>query len=479
VQLDGVNSSEFGWNSGEPIVYNLDSYGLTKGTYSFNIIVFDASRNYDNDTVIIIVTDEDDPIISGPPPADDTFAEGSSGNTITWTFTDTYNTTYLVQLDGVNSSEFGWNSGVPIVYPIDGLTKGVYIFNIIVKDSSGNFANDTVIVTVTDEDDPIITHPGDIHYAEDDLGNTITWIATDDYNTTYLVQLDGSNSSDFGWNSGEPIVYDIDGLTKGVYTFNIIVSDASGHFVNDTVIVTVTDETDPVPSSPADLEFFEGNTGKNITWVPQDTYPMNYTIFLNGIEEFSGSWLNNTPILVDIDAYSFTIGQYNFTIYLNDTSGNFAIDTVYVRVIEIVPPVIQNVISNPLVIEGSSGNTLSWNITDNYPGMYAIYQNGSEVDAGSWNSSEYITLDIDGLVKGGYNYTIIVFDSSFNQVNSTVLFQVIDGTDPVIFDASNDLTYEFGSIGNVLHWNGTDIYPGIYRLYQDAIEIDTELVQSL
>ncbi|MHA2171251.1 MAG: hypothetical protein ACXAB7_15250, partial [Candidatus Kariarchaeaceae archaeon] len=116
MQLDGSNSSEFGWNSGEPIVYDLDSYALTKGTYVFNIIVFDASRNYDNDTVIIIVTDEDDPLISGPPPADDTFAEGSSGNTITWTFTDTYNTTYLVQLDGSNSSEFGWNSGEPIVY---------------------------------------------------------------------------------------------------------------------------------------------------------------------------------------------------------------------------------------------------------------------------------------------------------------------------------------------------------------------------
>ncbi|MFX1495308.1 MAG: hypothetical protein ACFFBZ_13575, partial [Promethearchaeota archaeon] len=93
---------------------------------------------------------------------------------------------------------------------------------------------------------PIINHPEDIAYAYETTGNTITWIASDDHPDIFTVLIDGGFYGSGVWESGSPIIVNIDGLLIGTYEFAITVYDTYGNFAEDTVLVSV-HEVDNTP----------------------------------------------------------------------------------------------------------------------------------------------------------------------------------------------------------------------------------------
>ena len=70
-------------------------------------------------------------------------------------------------------------------------------------------------------------------------------------------------------------------------------------------------------------------------------------------------------------------------------------------------------------IEGTTGNQIEWDVEDEDPLEYLIFQNGSLVEADDWNGSDIIH-NVDGLSVGRYNYTLILSDTSGNMVANTV-----------------------------------------------------------
>ncbi len=87
-------------------------------------------------------------------------------------------------------------------------------------------------------------------------------------------------------------------------------------------------------------------------------------------------------------------------------------------VYESVPPTV----SHPADIqyeEGTTGHTLQWTPSDDHPSSYVIYRNGTQVAAASWNGSP-ISISVDGLSAGVYNYTLVVSDIFGNQATDTV-----------------------------------------------------------
>lgn len=79
---------------------------------------------------------------------------GYSDTTISWTFVDAFPSTYTIELveNGLTVGPIIWTSGTPINYTIpDGLTPGVYTFNITVTDGSGNSRSVAITVTVISE----------------------------------------------------------------------------------------------------------------------------------------------------------------------------------------------------------------------------------------------------------------------------------------------------------------------------------------
>lgn len=77
--------------------------------------------------------------------------------------------------------------------------------------------------------------------------------------------------------------------------------------------------------------------------------------------------------------------------------------------------------------EGTIDNTIEWNPSDAHPSHYVIYRNGTEVVSDSWDGGS-VTVEIDGLSVGAYNYTIVVYDTSRNCASDTVLAIVLPQT---------------------------------------------------
>lgn len=80
-------------------------------------------------------------------------------------------------------------------------------------------------------------------------------------------------------------------------------------------------------------------------------------------------------------------------------------------------------------IHGTTGNSISWTITTTSSGTngYIVYRNGTSVATGSWTSGKPVTISIDGLAIGIFNFTINANDTLGGLVQDTVVVTVSGG----------------------------------------------------
>jgi hypothetical protein len=456
------------WNdSAEFFVINID--GLAYGPHHFAMILSDIDDNTVVNDVIVVVTDWTSPLIEE---VDDfAYVVETTENEIEWSVTERNPVSYELYRDGNFLGSFGWD-GDPISVNIDGLALGIYNYTIRVLDIEDNYSVDTVWVSVVvDETPPSIDDPPDTYYQVGTPGHNLTWTPNDEFPDHYEVFRNGTSIEEDDWTpEDDNITISIDGLPEGLYNFTIIVWDDGGNNVTHTIWVeVVNDTTVPTIDEPSDVSYNEGTTGHSITWAPDDDYPLNYTIFRDGVEVVSGPW-NGSIIEVSID--DLAAGDYNYTVNAFDVGGNKIADTVMVTVLDVTLPEIDAPIDVSYA-EGSTGNSITWNPTDLHPNTYEILRNGTEIESDDWTGGA-ITISIDGLSLGTYNYTIKVEDEYENIVKDTVIVTVYDGTSPTI-DSPSDIEYEEGDTGNSITWTPSDTHPATYQLYIDGTEIVSEV----
>jgi len=416
--------------------------------------------------------DYDSPIIYGPD--DITYSEGDTGYYIAWENQDDYRSWYEVLKDSVQIREGQLDYMTCWVeINVDGLPVGEYVYIITVWDGYGNSAMDTVIITVTDDTIPTIDNPNDIEYAKGSIGNTISWTLSDDHPASYLIFLDGVLIDPGLWTySGEIISLSVDGLSVGLYNYTIQITDIGGNSVIDTVFVDVYDDTVPTINHPADITYEQGETGYIIEWSPADADPVSYQILLDDIVIDSGPWTSSSQIF-EVSVDGFIPGLYNYTIWVIDIGGNVVVDTVMVTVnSDTTPPVV----THPTDIEYSeddTGHAITWNPSDLLPVSYQILLDDVVIKSGQWNSSaETVTIIVDGLGLGEYNYTFVVTDVGGNSAIDTVMVTVVDGTVPTV-DSPSDITYEEGVTGNDILWTPLDAHPLAYEITKDVAPEDS------
>ncbi|NHJ13405.1 MAG: hypothetical protein EAX95_06990 [Candidatus Thorarchaeota archaeon] len=81
-------------------------------------------------------------------PADVTYIGGATGNTIVWSPASYHPYQYEILQNGSSVASGNWNE-TQVSINVDGLAAGVYAYQVIVYDFTGNSAFDTVLVTVT------------------------------------------------------------------------------------------------------------------------------------------------------------------------------------------------------------------------------------------------------------------------------------------------------------------------------------------
>jgi len=144
ITQDSVVIDEGLWN-GTDLRVNLN--GLSIDSYVFELTVNDTHANSASDEVIVsVVTDRTSPSLT---PLDDvSFEFGTTGHYLAWSCSDLFPESYSISRNG-NVLDSGLWNGSNLAIAIDGLNVGVYNFTIVLYDSSGNSASDSVIVSVT------------------------------------------------------------------------------------------------------------------------------------------------------------------------------------------------------------------------------------------------------------------------------------------------------------------------------------------
>ena len=110
---------------------------------------------------------------------------------------------------------------------------------------------------------------------------------------------------------------------------------------------------------------------------------------------------------------------------------------------------------------GTTGNTISWNITGLYPYIYFISRDGTFITYGRWISGGIVTLNIDGLSHGTYNYTLVAYNVGDWYASNNVTVRVIDIPK---LNSPPDITYKIGETGAMIVWNASDSDPNAFTI---------------
>ncbi|MHA1927522.1 MAG: hypothetical protein ACTSV2_02970, partial [Candidatus Thorarchaeota archaeon] len=273
---------------------------------------------------------------------------------------------------------------------------------------------------VSDTTDPTIIGPIDFSCEAGATEQSIIWTIDDENPSHYELYVNDVLVDSGDWD-GSDFEITVDTMNLGEYIYSLKVFDDTGNSAVDVVMVYVEDTTAPTVYHPSDIEYEAGSIGNQILFSAYDLYPESYELYMGSILVSSSSWDDNLTLSID----NLDPGAYSYHIVYYDESGNSASSTVSVTVVDTTAPVV----STPADIhykEGETGNSITWDSSDLYPGSYVVSRNGSVIQTGDWNATnEQLVVDVDGLGIGGYLYLITFIDESGNSAIDVVLVTVL------------------------------------------------------
>jgi hypothetical protein len=347
--------------------------GLVQGIYRFRLTVTDNSGVTASATMQVTVNPV--AVVPGPPSAnaggDQTITLPTNSVTLTGSGTESNGT--IVSYTWVKTS--GPAPGT-LTTPgqaqttVTGLVQGVYTFRLTVTDNSGITATDVITVTVNPDPTPVNQSPVAV------AGPNQTTSATS-------VALDGSASYDpdgtitkYNWqqtsgaggvtiNGAGTATPNISGLTTGVYTFMLTVTDNAGATGSSSVTITVTlngsltavpgnDTTVYFPNANAAVlngsgSYDPGGTITGYTW-SQVSGPTNVAISGNNtaIGSVSGLAIGDYIFRLTVTSNSGASSSATMTVHVKDNERTTATSKLYPNPVPL---------GQQLVIEGNNSYT--------------------------------------------------------------------------------------------------------------------------
>ena len=217
--------------------------------------------------------------------------------------------------------------------------EGVYTLRLTVTDNAGATATDDVTVTVLAQ-----PNTGPVANAGNDIEITLP---------INKANLDGSASSDpdgsitsFTWvrvsgpgavtivnsNTARPSV---DGLSQGLYEFELTVTDNKGAIAKDRVLVKVNRKPNAKPLAKANKDTSVALTSAKATLSGAESVDTDGTIVAYKWTQVSGPAIAAvvTPTAVETEVLNLQEGVYEFELAVTDDEGDIATTTVKVSVI--------------------------------------------------------------------------------------------------------------------------------------------------
>jgi parallel beta-helix repeat protein len=116
------------------------------------------------------------------------------------------------------------------------------------------------------------------------------------------------------------------------YPLTVTATNIYGVITERSFTLSVVDTTPPVITSPVDISYTKGESPPAIQWVASDLSLITYIVLLDGTEYTSSSGVITTSVDFTMTLEDKEPGLYNYTIVVEDESGNVAADTVMVTV---------------------------------------------------------------------------------------------------------------------------------------------------
>lgn len=231
----------------------------------------------------------------------------------------------------------------------------------------------------------------------------------------------------------------------------------------------IADLVHPTMVSLDDITVEYGTTNNTIEWLPYDQNPGVYMLFLDSVLIDSNPWTIG-GIIVDIDGLS--LGVYNYSIRIFDSSNNSIDDTVIVTVVDTTAPTISSSSQLTYIVD-TSGHILIWNVSDSFPGFYEMRLNESIIKSGLLNETfETITLNVDGNAIGWYNYSLTATDIFVNQATTWILVHVVEFTPPPVVNSPDNVVLLYGERGTIA-WITFDDNPHSYIITKNGVVADS------
>ena len=308
------------------------------------------------------------------------------------------------------------------------------------------------------------------------IGGTLSGYGNYIYLNNFLHNNNDNNQASLGPYGNTSVT--LDNGTHGNFWLDLAGNDTNLDGILDTTYSTGSYYTDLYPlsvwhgiklapeilSSPTNISYETHTTGHYLLWNLLDENPGTYNVLVNGVSQGAKPWYSR--ILVNFSVNGFNLGINNVTFEFQDADANIIIQSIFVTVVDTVPPNI-TVLSNVTFMEGASNSYLNWTFVDFYPYNYTLYIDGSNNQSGLWSNFSPLSMNISYLLKGMYNFTMVVQDTSNNVNVSKLYITIYDGTPPAINYPSN-MTYEYGYTGNSISWTPTDNYPDNYIIYRNG-----------
>ncbi len=231
-------------------------------------------------------------------------------------------------------------------------------------------------------------------------------------------------------------------------------------------------------SGSGNLEYEYGTTGNTISLTitaTREEGEKTYEIMLNDNVVDSGGWSDGETISFNVDGLS--VGTHLYTIRATagdwSTSGN----KIVVTVIPIIPKIEISTSGDIEYEYGTTGNKISWTIVGRggISGSYQIYLNGSSHDSGDWDDGEDVSINVDGLSQGFYNFTLRATSGTVDPQEASIEVSVIPSIARIEISSSGNLQYKIDSTGHSISWTitGISLNNGSYQVYLNGSSHDS------
>ncbi len=272
----------------------------------------------------------------------------------------------------------------------------------------------------TDIRSPVIASPGDQEFLIGTENITITWNITDEYPAEINFYVDDSLEETQTWTNQTSYTFNASDFEIGVYELKLVATDLNDNTAEDTISLRIFENTTPVIVGPEDFELYYTEVGETIRWNFTEENPDFYILYKNGESVVNGTLNPDSPFFTYTINEVLEIGEYNYTFWMNDTSGNWATDDVAVTIkADDIAPVITYEPPTVTYAQGDPDIIRNWTASDDYMDTYAIYVDGVLIVEDDW-ISETIEFDFAGLSMGEHEVRLVVTDLGGNTAESTV-----------------------------------------------------------